>query len=618
MSNALTITFENNQFVAVGGSGRDAIYKIVTGWPGWRRMPLARREGSVYFGSPWVSSILPVANSPSLKVTWTEQGAAKRDQLLEDLSLAHAALGSSKLSHPKAKSTYKPKPHQVQAINAASLMGYRCLLADDMGLGKTATTLWCVQATQAQHLLVICPVSVKFNWARELGATLDGNDWLIEVIDGTRKQRADQLAHLKSRLAKGYSNVMGGTVTINMARYKRTACIINYDLLHHLTDDQQGQLSRFVSGQFLVTDESHYLKNRNSLRATLVRQLFGGARWRMLLTGTPVWNEVSDLYNQVELMRPDVWTSERDFLKRHCTVRVVRFGKNPEARVTGAKNIKALNAVMNTVQIRRTKAEVLDLPPMTTTYPEISLDKDSSSIYHAMKEFGRMELSRLDPDANVFDPRLRGGATQVMMRCEQIAQGFLGGIPEPLMEQLSAKVLRKAEKIKGRPRELMFPTSAKVTHLIETTQAMIKQGGKPVVFSRFNAPMQWFHDFLHEMDINAGFLHGSLSAKDKDALIIRFQESELDAFLVQIKMAQGFNLTNSQDCIIFGRDWAPAVNVQAPARLHRMGQKGTVNLQIPIVRKTIETTIHKKLGRKDADADCALSTMTVQELMEAL
>jgi SWI/SNF-related matrix-associated actin-dependent regulator 1 of chromatin subfamily A len=83
-------------------------------------------------------------------------------------------------------------------------------------------------------------------------------------------------------------------------------------------------------------------------------------------------------------------------------------------------------------------------------------------------------------------------------------------------------------------------------------------------------------------------------------------------------MAQGFNLHQSQDCLFLGREWAPATNLQAEDRLHRIGQKGTVNIQIPIVRKTIETMIDAKLASKSADSEQALSTVTIRELMEAL
>jgi SNF2 family DNA or RNA helicase len=70
--------------------------------------------------------------------------------------------------------------------------------------------------------------------------------------------------------------------------------------------------------------------------------------------------------------------------------------------------------------------------------------------------------------------------------------------------------------------------------------------------------------------------------------------------------------------LFYGRDWSPAINAQAEDRCHRIGQKGTVNIQTPIVRGTVEVAIDRKLRAKDADAQQALRSMTVHELMEAL
>jgi SNF2 family DNA or RNA helicase len=130
--------------------------------------------------------------------------------------------------------------------------------------------------------------------------------------------------------------------------------------------------------------------------------------------------------------------------------------------------------------------------------------------------------------------------------------------------------------------------------------------------------MFWLQRHYVDEGRKVGFLHGAMSPKNKHQVVVDFQDSKFDLFLCQVKMAEGFNLHNSQDCIFLGRDWSPAVNHQAEDRLHRIGQKGTVNIQIPYVRGTIETLIHRKLMAKDADANQALVVVTVKELREAL
>ncbi len=130
--------------------------------------------------------------------------------------------------------------------------------------------------------------------------------------------------------------------------------------------------------------------------------------------------------------------------------------------------------------------------------------------------------------------------------------------------------------------------------------------------------MFWLAKHFDELGKQCMVLHGGLSSKAKDQTITSFQDGDFDMLLMQVKMAEGFNLPASQDIVFLGRDWSPAINSQAEDRLHRIGQKGTVNVQVPIVRGTFERYLHKKLAAKDADAQQSLKNTTLAELMENL
>lgn len=204
------------------------------------------------------------------------------------------------------------------------------------------------------------------------------------------------------------------------------------------------------------------------------------------------------------------------------------------------------------------------------------------------------------------------------MRCEQIAQGFIGGIPDPVMVKLDAKVLRDAEKIPGRPNELIFPKAPKLIWLMEAIESVLKQGGAPLVFTRFNAPMAWLQGTLQVQGVNVACMHGGLSASEKHECVQGFRERRFDVLISQVKIAEGWNATRSRDVLFLGRDWSHAINFQAMDRAHRDGQMGTVNVQIPVVRDTIEVLHHRRLQAKAEDADQALRELTVQQLLEAL
>lgn len=567
--------------------------------PGWRRLP-----NGTYYAPAWASSVLCLPRAAADRLRWLPKAAAARDELLRELQGARHMLGGGVLPLMPAEgwtTDRRPLRHQLQAILALRHMRWRALLADDMGLGKTSSALWAIHDAGATRLLVICPVSVKYNWRNEIAATL-GDKWHVSVIDGGSKKRAEQFVDANT-----------------MSLAKNTAIIINYDLLIHLPEMHLNMLRSHVQGEALLVDESHYVKSTDSERSKLVHHIAGGAKQVIALTGTPIRNLADDLFSQVELVRPGTWTSFRDFQKRHLVIRPIKLGKREVRKVVGTRDLEGLNAVINTLQIKRAKGDVLDLPPKMHSFPELQLDGPLLKIYKAMKEFAKLEISKLaeqDAKLTIFDPRAKSAVEQAM-RCEQIAQGFIGGIPDPLMQQL-ADHLKHAEKIPGRPNELIFPSAPKLAWLLEAIESVLRQGGAPIVFSRFNAPMVWLESRLQADGTRVRFLHGGLNAEEKAGVVATFQQGACDVLLAQVKIAEGWNATRSQDVLFLGRDWSPAINAQAEDRAHRMGQKGTVNVQIPIVRNTIELAIHRRLSVKDADAQQALRNMTLDELMEAL
>jgi SWI/SNF-related matrix-associated actin-dependent regulator 1 of chromatin subfamily A len=497
--------------------------------------------------------------------------------------------------------------HQFVAIRAAKLMRYRFLLADEMGLGKTATALWCVHEAKTEKLLIICPVSVKWNWQREIYRTI-GTGWWVQVIDGSKKKREALLSE---------------TLGCNDPSVSKQAIVINYDLLNTLTDQQLEQLQAFSSTptSFCIGDEFHYIKNPGSERSKLTASLFADSPHVAGLTGTPIRNHANDLFQQLAIISPGMWLSEHDFTRRYVVTQMIQTGRQKRMIPVASKNLKELNSIVNTVQMKRLKSEVTDIPPKVHTSPLLTMDATMATVYRAMRDHARYEIEQLIASGGakredlIWAPRVRSGATQALMRCEQIAAGFVGGIPDGLYDRLSEAVLKGAEKIPGRPGELMFPRFAKPVWIRETIDAILAQGGAPVVFSRFNAPLFWLQPIIGD---SCGILHGALKPAEKDKAIEDFQNGATKVLLCQVTMATGFNLTRSHDVVFWGRDWSPAVNVQAEDRCHRIGQKGTVNVQIPLVRGTVEEYVDKKLEAKAGAADSALAASTLGELLEHL
>jgi SWI/SNF-related matrix-associated actin-dependent regulator 1 of chromatin subfamily A len=588
--------------------GGDRVHRIISSWPGWRRSNLPGRihNGplcSVYTAPLLPSTALPLFQTKELKVSWdTSDTAAHREarELVDSVTAAHVARPAN--THHSTER--QPMSHQLAAIRALLLMDHCAILADDMGLGKTSTALWALQ--DFNRILIICPASVKWNWVDEVTATLgDANKRLRFVIDGTPKKRADIFSDIAFLHDQDQSSVV----------------IINYDLLIALPPTQIATLRTYLNGQALICDEAHYVKSRKAERTKLVMELSRAATARLLLTGTPIRNTIEDLWTQLEIVAPGCYVSYHDFMNRHAVMSQVSFGnmKRPVNVVRGMKNVETLNQVLNCYQIRRKKEDVLNLPPKIHTYPQIVFDGPIRKVYDQMKQWATIELEKLIDnsedgavDGILFQPQAHS-FVQAFMRLEQIAQGFLGGIPEGYLEKMAPLIAKHAEKIKGRPGELVFPKHPKLIWLRETVETIIGTGHQVVIFGRFNAPLQYLAEVY-----KAPFMNGAIPAGERYDMLEAFQGKQHQIFLCQVKIAEGFNLTTASDVIFLGRDWSPAINRQAEDRTHRIGQKGTVNVQIPIVRKTIEELIHRKLMLKDADAQQALRTVSLAELKEAL
>ena len=593
---ALRLDLPRVTLIGGASAGGDFVHRTVSSWVGWKRTNFRKDSASIYTARLNPATALPLL-SPPFELDADEFTLAHVRDEANRVAEAKAILAGTKDTHCSMPGSRQPMVHQARAVGALRALGWRAILADEMGLGKSSVALWAAHDAGARRILIVCPATVKRNWIREAEATLPYERILV---DGTPKQRRERWTAARQLLEADRAVVL----------------VLNYDLLRRLAAEHVELLGQFVTRQALILDECHYLKNARAERTRFVLEHLapqdGGAAVRLALSGTPVRNMVDDLWAQVQCVRPGTWASRSWFISRYLKQRRKTINGRTFFEPIGTQHLDELNRVIQTVLVRRRKDEVLDLPPKVRTRVDIDLDQHTAKIYKAMRDLAVVQLQEIDESATIFSPSARSGL-EALLRCEQIASGFLGGIPEDYIEQI-APLLRKAERIPGRPGELIFPNSAKLAWLTESIDTIIGQGGRPVVFSRFNAPMFW----LSQQWERAAMLHGGMSSEQRDQVIERFQQNELRVLFCQVRIAEGFNLTNSQDELFFGRDWSPAINAQAEDRCHRIGTKGTVNIQIPVVGKTVEELIDRRLASKDADARQALKTLTVRELLNQL
>jgi SNF2 family DNA or RNA helicase len=226
-------------------------------------------------------------------------------------------------------------PHQVEGV-AFLLSRRRSLLADDMGLGKTRQSVVSMTVAEAEGpYLVICPASVKLNWIREIEMVFPhAESWLVGPPD------------LPEDGFQGW-------------------VVMNYDILGKHMD----RLLE-VPWKGLVFDEAHFLKNYRSQRcrnaAKLVRKA-GEDPVVHALTGTPLTSRPRDLFPLLQLLDHPLGKSFQTFAKRYCEAYQGEYGLVAD----GASNIDELAVQLHGVMLRRTKTQVMDLPPKVRTWLQV-------------------------------------------------------------------------------------------------------------------------------------------------------------------------------------------------------------------------------------------------------
>jgi SWI/SNF-related matrix-associated actin-dependent regulator 1 of chromatin subfamily A len=422
-------------------------------------------------------------------------------------------------------------PHQVEGV--AFLLGRRrAILADDMGLGKTRQAIVALRHTAPDGpYLVVCPASVKRNWSREIAIASPGAR--IELVEGTKpsKPMADWV-------------------------------VVNYDIL-----GKHVAALEAVRWAGLVFDEAHYLKNHTSARGRLARQLVERASETAsteaavyLLTGTPLTNRPRDLFVLLQLAGHSLGRSFLSFAKRYCAAERNEYGWKTD----GASNLEELTVQLHGVVLRRSKDQVLSLPPKLRTWLPVDVPPGTAS--REIKEVVELLVERnapVDPDSLPSDTRARG--------------------------RLLALLTVARQKI----------AVAKTPATMDFVEGAVAQGEKVIVFSCFDEPLQ---TLAKAFGTSAVLLTGKTPTGKRQSLVDRFQQDDaVRIFLANIVAGGvGLNLTAATQVVFNDLDWVPANHWQAEDRAYRIGQTRTVNVTYMVGQGTVDDFVHAVLQTKSA------------------
>ena len=447
--------------------------------------------------------------------------------------------------------------YQLQGLTWLAEMtslGLGACLADDMGLGKTVTLialhLHRVAAAEAAGraagpTLVVCPASLLGNWEAEIE----------RFAPGVRVRRFHGGRRTLEGLTGGFVLTTYGT----MRRDHATLATVAWDLV--------------------VADEAQHVKNPRSSTARGLRAIPGAAR--VALTGTPVENNLTELWAILDWATPGLLGSRNAF--RKVWAAPIESGLEP----TKARQFADL---IDPFLLRRRKSDpgiAPELPAKTETDHPIGLTREQVVLYEAFVRDTMDRIERADEDAR------RGLVLALLTGLKQICNH-----PAHFLKQGEARLAGRSEKL---------------DLLDELVGTVLAEDGAVLVFTQYVAMGRLIATHLARAGVPHQFLHGGTPVREREAMVARFQNGGGDGagvpvFLLSLKAGgTGLNLTRADHVIHVDRWWNPAVEEQATDRAYRIGQTKPVQVHRLVTRGTIEERIAELLTRKRALADSVLA-----------
>ena len=471
---------------------------------------------------------------------------------------------------PELPSTLKAelRPYQRDGFRWLARLarwGAGACLADDMGLGKTVQTLaLLLDRAPGGPALVVAPTSVVANWldeARRFAPTLNA-----VACTGSAASRARLIERA------GPFDVV----------------VTTYGLLQN----DAGALSA-IDWHSAVLDEAQAIKNPATKRARAARDLKAG--FRLVTTGTPIQNNLMDLYSLFAFANPGMLGSTEHY-RRHFASPIERDA-DPAARAR-------LRRLIAPFVLRRLKTEVLDdLPPRTEITLHVELSPAEAALYEALRQRAVEDLAAmmaLGSGAGAGDGRLEilAHLTRLRLAC-----------CNPRLVQDGGAA----------------PASSKLATFAETLDELLANRHKVLVFSQFVMHLKLIEEHLAGAGIAYQYLDGSTPARARAERIAAFQAGRGEVFLISLKAGgTGLNLTAADYVIHMDPWWNPAAEDQASDRAHRIGQTRPVTIYRLVAKGTIEEQIvalhhHKRdLAERLLEGADAPARLDAAELLNLL
>ena len=499
------------------------------------------------------------------------------------------------------------RPYQVEGFQWLSFLYEHRLggiLADDMGLGKTVQALALLAHAIEEHraaseraaergesiepfapFLVVAPTSVITNWAAEaerflpeakvvtITETTAGKTPLAERIAGAHLVLTSYtLLRMDEDAYTGYARTLGGAVD------------------KHAVDEFTGELSAPEGWGALLLDEAQFVKNTGTRAWSIARAM--PARTKIAMTGTPIENNLMELWALLAIVAEGLFPSARAF--RDLYARAAESGEDPaHAAATAARLRRRIRPLM----LRRTKELVAaELPAKNDTRVNLPLAPGHRRIYDTHLQRERQKVLGLleDMDKNRFT------IFQSLTLLRRLA--------------LDAALID--------PEAYAGVSSVKRDYLVQQLPDLLEKGHRVLVFSQFTGYLKSISARLSEEGIGHLYLDGS--TRNRAEVIEAFTSGQEPVFLISLKAGGfGLNLTEADHVFIMDPWWNPAAEQQAVDRIHRIGQDKEVHVYRLVAEGTIEEKVMQLKESKAAlfdavvgEGEFASAAVTAEDVRE--
>uniref|UniRef100_A0A7S1XF10 Uncharacterized protein n=1 Tax=Compsopogon caeruleus TaxID=31354 RepID=A0A7S1XF10_9RHOD len=461
------------------------------------------------------------------------------------------------------------RPYQIEGLNFLIGLyerGINGILADEMGLGKTMQTIALLaflrefRDIKGPHLVIV-PKTTMGNWMREF--TKWCPDIKVVKFHGTAEDRKEQ----RETILKPGS--FDAIVTSYEMVIKEKSVFCKY------------------TWRYLIIDEAHRIKNEGSILSQVVRSF--ESQNRLLITGTPLQNNLRELWALLNFLLPDVFSSADDFDSWFASV------ENDDNLADQGRNelIHQLHAVLRPFLIRRLKSEVArDLPPKKETVLYTRLSETQVELYRS--------LLKKDVDAINGQGGDRVRLLNILMQLRKCCNHpyLFDGVEDRSLDPFGDHVVTSCGKL---------------SLLDKLLPRLREDGHRVLIFCQMTRALDILEDYCCEQmrDYPYCRIDGSTDGETRDAQIDDFNKEDSEKFIFLLSTRAGglgINLATADTVILYDSDWNPQVDLQAMDRAHRIGQKNPVNVYRLIAENTVEERILKKAMEK-----LRLDTLVIQQ-----